>query len=737
MDKSFQRYWNRLFWKFRISQIAALLLISGAITLITIGTLAFVNISWPYEFTLAYFLLFVAIFSVWSSFWHFSKAKLKERMHQLYPELEYSLHLFLEDHSSALSNFQKEKIIQRLPPLFKIPVDEDWAKMAVLGFLAMGIYFIGLNNYNPEVNTITIPDITEVPGTIKPAPQNEPFVRGKSEILISPPPYTQLKSRAWEKDIKIPEGSKLSFFIQDGNTEPYLIQQGTDTLSFSKTKQVWEKHFWLNYATAFQLYFQKEDSTLTEDLMVFEILKDQKPMISTSLEQNRVEISWEQLNNTFDLAIQMSDDYGLTEANIIATLSKGDGESVKFRELKWALQQFNPGYKSQNIDYQLRMDTLGLDPGDELYFYFEVFDNKYPENQSAKSEVYFIEVADTTLQESIAFEGLALSTEPEFFKSQRQIIIDTEKLIKDQNKLSRNAFEDKSDEIGADQKLLRLRYGIFLGEEYEVKGGMGKMAGNEEDHSDHDHEEGEEHDQSSHAGHDHGDHEDNGSQPNERNFSNDLYNSPELEAYVHSHDNSEIATFFDADVKQKLKEALANMWEAELYLRTYRPKLALPYEYRALELIKDVQRASRIYVERMGFEPPPLEPDKRRLTGDLKAIKPKTGTFSPDLDNFWGDLRTITTEMKEIVDKDKQGQKSLLVNELSDLLINEMIENPVRYAQILVQINNYKQSATLQSYEQIIFMLEQILPVPNEEFRGIQSNKLQLKSIFHQQLQPE
>ncbi len=737
MDRSFQRYWNQLFWKFRISQIAALLLMSGAITLITVGTLAFVNIRWPYEFTLAYFLLFVAIFSVWSSFWHFSKVKLKEKMHQLYPELEYSLHLFLENNSSALSILQKEKIIQRLPPLFKIPVDEKWAKMAVLGFLAIGIYFIGLNNFDPKLVTIENSPKVQLENDIKITQQKEPFVKGESEILISPPPYTRLKNRVWEKDIKIPEGSKLSFYIKGGNAEPYLIQQGTDTLSFSKNKQVWEKHFWLNYATALQLYFQKEDSTITEDLMVFEILKDQKPMISTNLEQNRVEIPWLQLQKTFDLTIQMNDDYGLTQANIIATLSKGDGESVKFRELKWALPQFNSGYKSQNIDYQLRMDTLGLDPGDELYFYVEVFDNKYPENQSAKSEVYFIEVSDTTLQESVAFEGLALSTEPEFFKSQRQIIIDTEKLIKDQNKISLNAFEDKSDEIGADQKLLRLRYGIFLGEEYEVKGGMGKMAGDEEDHSDHDHEEGEEHDQSSHAGHDHGDNESNGVQPNERNFSNDLYNSPELEAYVHSHDNSEIATFFDAEVKQKLKEALANMWEAELYLRTYRPKMALPFEYRALELIKEVQRASRIYVERMGFEPPPLEPDKRRLTGDLKAIKPKTGTFSPDLENFWSDLRTITTEMKGMVDKDKQEQKSLLVNELSDLLISEIIKNPVRYAQILVQVNKYKQSGKLQSYEQIIFMLEQILPVPNEEFRGIQSNKLQLKSIFHQQLQPE
>ena len=62
------------------------------------------------------------------------------------------------------------------------------------------------------------------------------------------------------------------------------------------------------------------------------------------------------------------------------------------------------------------------------------------------------------------------------------------------------------------------------------------------------------------------------------------------------------------------------MWDAELRLRMSDPQAALPYEYRALELLKDVQQAARVYVRRVGFEPPPLEPDRKRLTGDLSKI---------------------------------------------------------------------------------------------------------------------
>ena len=69
-----------------------------------------------------------------------------------------------------------------------------------------------------------------------------------------------------------------------------------------------------------------------------------------------------------------------------------------------------------------------------------------------------------------------------------------------------------------------------------------------------------------------------------------------------------------------MRAALANMWDAELHLRMGRPEKALPYEYRALKLIKQIQQASRIYVERVGFDPPVIKVAEKRLSGDLNDI---------------------------------------------------------------------------------------------------------------------
>jgi hypothetical protein len=64
------------------------------------------------------------------------------------------------------------------------------------------------------------------------------------------------------------------------------------------------------------------------------------------------------------------------------------------------------------------------------------------------------------------------------------------------------------------------------------------------------------------------------------------------------------------------------MWEAELRLRLSQPKEALPFEYKALRLLKEVQQQSRAFVRKMGFNPPSIPEKEKRLTGELTKITP-------------------------------------------------------------------------------------------------------------------
>jgi hypothetical protein len=270
-----------------------------------------------------------------------------------------------------------------------------------------------------------------------------------------------------------------------------------------------------------------------------------------------------------------------------------------------------------------------------LYFYIEAYDTKSPQANRSRTETFFISIPDTTRQETVVDDGLGVDLMPEYFRSQRQIIIDTEKLLKAKKQISAQDFKSTSNELANDQKVLRLRYGQFLGEEFES--GIGPQ---EHDHEEEEtHKEEEEDDLTRKYGHVHDkDNEHNLVEEKKAKPDELVHHHEETEdetesqgipaAYIHQHDSEEEATFFTQSIRAKLKAALTVMWDAELYLRLYEPDKSLPYQYKALKLLKEISQDSRIYVHRTGFDPPPIKEEKR-LSGDLLEIKSSTvGTFA-------------------------------------------------------------------------------------------------------------
>jgi hypothetical protein len=291
-----------------------------------------------------------------------------------------------------------------------------------------------------------------------------------------------------------------------------------------------------------------------------------------------------------NLLVTLNDDYGISDAHISATLSSGKGEGVSFTEKKLSFNTNFSNKKSLSLTKTLDLTALGMKPGDELYFFVMAKDNH---GQGSRSDVYLISIVDTTELMSMAGMANGIDLVPEYFRSQRQIIIDTEKLLKEQGAISTEEFKNKSNALGMDQKLLRLRYGKFLGEESETAIG-----------GDHDHDEGEEHPTVAFG---------------------DV--QALMDEYAHKHDIAEDATFFEPELKKQLKAVLNEMWSSELRLRTYKPQEALPFEYKALRLLKDLQQKSRAYVAKTTLKTTKLKMEKR-LSGELVKIVQPTQTAS-------------------------------------------------------------------------------------------------------------
>ena len=174
------------------------------------------------------------------------------------------------------------------------------------------------------------------------------------------------------------------------------------------------------------------------------------------------------------MEVEASTTTGSPTSGLIATVAKGSGEAVKFRELPldFSVNTLLPDGRTRRLARTLDLGALGLEPGDELYFFVQAYDNRQPTRQPHALGDAFHHVARAAGKATDTGKGLAgINLVPQYFRSERQIIIDTNKLIADRPSLPDQEFRTRANNLGIDQQLLRLRYGQLLGEELENSAG--------------------------------------------------------------------------------------------------------------------------------------------------------------------------------------------------------------------------------------------------------------------------
>jgi len=689
-----------------------------------------------------------------------------------FPKLEFSSFLLLKAPSTlnALEKIQLKKVEAQyysLADQITLPVKlrEKAIGLVVFMFVAFATVqlfsieskkqsnVIASNEMEADIEVKTVQFKKEITPALEAA-----------KLKIVPPNYTGLAVEySQDLNVSVAEMSNLywQFSFIGAIKQVYLqFTDGKQLLSKPSTtngKQVWSNRWQADANAIYQLVFtDSSGSTYESSYYKVEVIEDKKPSIDlNNLPQYQAFEQGEAAS--FQLNADVQDDYGLRDAYIVATISRGSGESVKFREERIELgTQFSQGKKLVSLSKQLDLYELGAEAGDELYFYLEAVDNKYPESQKTRTETYFAILKDST-QEIVAVEGgLGVDFMPEYFRSQRQLIIDTEKLIAQRGKIPKKEFDETSNGIAYDQKVLRLRYGEFLGEEFESEiGGSGNISveDNGHDHHDHDHDHGSHqekvdalleehshlHDNQSemdrgvldlgHEGHNHG-----SDRPDQKNTVT-LNNGAEVsEDLVHTHDSEEAATFYFDATKAKLRAALSLMWESELHLRMNEPEKALPVEYKILKLLKEVQQKSRIYVERIGFEPPPIK-ETKRLQGELDEI------ISPEkqLQNQDEVYLPAVRDAIAILEKMKLEERLPLASEQVSLTQagNEIatlaLESPNKYLNLLREMEKLLSAKTLLDAQTITVLqskLLQLLPADFHQKFEPPKNKNRLEQLF-------
>ncbi|MES2263931.1 MAG: DUF4175 family protein [Pseudomonadota bacterium] len=483
------------------------------------------------------------------------------------PGLEDSSALLDGEPTSAIARLQRQRLQARLPDLLR---KEDYRSIArrrvrinllplAFSLLAAGAF------WGWQKTHATAPGAIRMTVAKTAAP-------GDVIIRVTPPAYTRIAAFETDaRDIQVPQYSDIRWCHKRGGEPPTMIELSDgQSLPLERECARWtasESLFWRARSQAGARY----------DIRV---IPDQAPQVAIVAPQDAIHVLAATARSV-QLSVATRDDYGIARASLHMTLARGSGENIRFSDREMPLPPSGDA-RTRNWQRNWSLAELGMEPGDELYFFVRATDNAPDHQHTAQSPTYTLRLPGPA-SESVESSALPSMVKPENLRSQRQIIIDTEQLLADLPTLGAATLRERSEAIAGDQGQLRRRYGQFLGEESTLFG----------DEHGHEHE----------------------GEP-ARGAAKDGGIGEIVARFGHAHDETDNATIFDPKTKEVLRRALKAMWEAEKFLRAITPKPALPPEYKALEAIKELQQAERVYLHRTAFVSPALKEGKR-LTGDV------------------------------------------------------------------------------------------------------------------------
>ncbi|PQO89714.1 hypothetical protein C5614_28765 [Massilia phosphatilytica] len=477
------------------------------------------------------------------------------------PEMEDSATLLAQEPQTAVARLQRERLLKRLdaalPPrrvraivAARVPFGWAWllANLALAG-LAWGSTLLP---HAASQQTAAHAAVRPVAAAV---------AHAGLVVTLTPPSYTGVApSSSAPKDAQVPEQTVVEWCLDDPIKADETIELSDgQTLHAGAQCARWtatESIFWRWRGTRYTL----------------KVVPDQPPEIAITQPNEMTKDLPRDAKNAV-IAVTVTDDYRVQQATLHLTLARGSGENIRFSDRELPLPaSSDPRRRSWSRDWLLT--DLGMEPGDELYFFVRASDNA-ARPHTVQSPTVTLRLPAPPSQQEDETTALPTLVKPESLRSQRQVIIDTEQLVTDMRskKMGDDDVRERSESIASDQAALRRRYGQFLGEE-------STLFGKDDDHDE---------------------------KPGAK--------LDVLHEFGHAHDSVENATLFDDATKKLLRRALSAMWDAEKALRAITPKTALPPEYKALEAIKELQQSERIYLHKTAFAPPAIKEDKR-MSGD-------------------------------------------------------------------------------------------------------------------------
>jgi hypothetical protein len=191
------------------------------------------------------------------------------------------------------------------------------------------------------------------------------------KVTLDYPGYLGMKAQELNNagNLEIPEGTKVTWKIGAAHAQKAVIQFSSQ--EDLNNMQLIDKELF-TFSKGFKnpddySIVLENDQSKNKDRINYSIrvIKDQYPQVVVDNLQDSV------LFKSILLGGSVSDDYGITALSLNYHIVKGTKElPAKNKSIAIASRQ-----QQQNFFYQWRVDSLGLEPGDKLFYHLQVWDN--------------------------------------------------------------------------------------------------------------------------------------------------------------------------------------------------------------------------------------------------------------------------------------------------------------------------------------------------------------------------
>ena len=284
-------------------------------------------------------------------------------------------------------------------------------------------------------------------------PVYDPPAMDRFELRVVPPRYAgyQPETHSQLEDLEILQGTRLAFEIYGRNLAQLAVEFDEEPLALEKD-DAGVFAFGIRPEESSSLRFVMHNSTghrAHTPTVQLKVWPDENPVVEWIDPGKDITVKPE---DVIPLELFVADDFGLEAVILNLSIS---GTRQKSIALHQSDGQRLPGAVEMNLFESLDLHGLEVMDGDVISYSATAMDNKEPEPNIVRSEVFFVEVRVN--KEPIELEGMDLEGEPERVDV-RALVIELKRIIRDTYAAMGLPLEERifaNQAIGADLAALR------------------------------------------------------------------------------------------------------------------------------------------------------------------------------------------------------------------------------------------------------------------------------------------